>query len=233
MKTIIFDLDGTLLPMNTDHFMKLYAKSVTEAFYDFDEAKDIFPQIMTSIGVTVKSPGGKANYDKFFDHFEKHMPREKMAYIPRFNDFYDNGFLKVKEATHVSPAMVEAVKVLKKKGYKLVIATNPIFPMRANEHRIAWAGLDINDFDHVTSFERNTSCKPFLAFYEEVLQSVGVQASDVLMVGNDVQEDLVIKKLGAKTFLIDDHILNRTPEKPVDSDYIGSYEDFLTFVKAL
>ncbi|MBI9012668.1 MAG: HAD family hydrolase [Clostridiales bacterium] len=233
MKAILFDLDGTLLPMDIEKFIYLYGKSVSEAFYDFTEVDRIFPQVMHSVKDTVMNTEKKKNFDKFFDHFEMHMPRAKEEYIKRFNEFYIEGFEKVKSATSSSAEIVEAVDILKSKGFKLIIATNPVFPMAANISRIRWAGLTIESFDYITSFEENHYCKPHLKFYKEVLEQNGLEAEDVLMVGNDVQEDLCIKSLGAKTYLLEDHIINRKPDEPIDTDFRGTYHDFLQFVKSL
>lgn len=233
MKAVLFDLDGTLLPMDTDKFTKLYGKSLMESFHDFDDVEKIFPQVMKSIYKTVMNKEHKTNYNIFFDDFEKNMTGDRDVYINRFDEFYINGFEKVKPATSVSEDIVTAVDILKEKGYKLIIATNPIFPMAANKKRIEWAGLDITKFDHVTSFEKNHYCKPHIEFYEEVLLENNLEGKDVLMVGNDVQEDLAIKALGAKTYLIDDHIVNRLPDQTIKSDFRGSYSDFLSFVKGL
>lgn len=233
MKAVIFDLDGTLLPMDTNHFMNLYAKSITQAFDSFEESEMIFPQIMTSIGVTVKDKNNKCNYDVFFDHFESHMPQSRDVYIPVFDKFYQSAFDQVRASTYVSNDIVKAVSILKEKGYRLIIATNPIFPMAANRRRIQWAGLEFNDFDHVTSFESNHFCKPHLEFYQEVLDHNDLRAEEVLMVGNDVQEDLCIKALGASTYLINDHKIDRHPETAIQTDHQGSYNDFLHFVEGL
>lgn len=233
MKAVLFDLDGTLLPMDSELFMKIYAKEVTKAFHGFEEAEMIFPQIMKSIGEVVKDREETTNFEKFFMNFEKVMPKSREEYLKVFDVFYETGFLNVKEATYTSEHIIEAVHILKDKGYQLIIATNPIFPMAANRHRIDWAGLNIDDFDHVTSFEKNKHCKPSVDFYREVLDEVGLEGHEVLMVGNDVQEDLAIQSLGAKTFLIENHMINRKPNEPVPSDHQGTYEDFLEYVKAL
>lgn len=233
MNTILFDLDGTLLPMETDKFTTLYAQALTKAFSDFEDRDKVFKQVMHSVQATVLNTEYKTNYDKFFDHFDRHMDNHLDTYIKRFDSFYEDGFHQVQAATQVSNEIVEAVKILKEKNYKLIIATNPIFPMKANEQRIKWAGLDINMFDHVTSFEKNHYCKPHLEFYKEVLSDNNIDAKDVLMVGNDVQEDLTIKALGAKTYIINDHLINRKSDQLIQSDYIGTYKDFLEFVKGL
>jgi len=103
-----------------------------------------------------------------------------------------------------------------------------LFPRKAILHRINWAGLKPEDFIYISSYEKNHYCKPQIKFYEEILKDIGKSAEKCLMVGNDVQEDLIAGKLGMKTFLITDHMLHRTKEV-VKTDYEGSYKEFYDF----
>ena len=41
-----------------------------------------------------------------------------------------------------------------------------------------------------------------------------LEPENCLMIGNDVQEDLVAGQLGMKTFLVTDYLINRTGEEP-------------------
>jgi FMN phosphatase YigB (HAD superfamily) len=125
-----------------------------------------------------------------------------------------------------------SIKMLKEKGYKLVIATNPLLPLQANLKRISWAGLNYKDFSHITCFEKSTFCKPRIEFYQEVLKTINKKPSECLMVGNDVLEDLVIQKLGVETYLITDCIINKH-NQPFESNYTGNYNEFFSFVQTL
>lgn len=232
LKTIIFDLDGTLLPMDTNQFMTLYSQSVTESFKDFEDAQDLFKKIMTSVHHTVSKPNDISNEKKFFTYFETLVKEPVDAYYDHFLKFYEGPFQAVQASTYQSNEIIESIKILKDKNYNLVIATNPIFPMVANRKRIEWAGLNIEDFSYVTSFEENTACKPHLSFYEQVLNKIDHESDEILMVGNDAQEDLPIKALGAKTFLVTNHLIDRKDHLSL-SDYHGTYSDFLEFVKSL
>lgn len=49
------------------------------------------------------------------------------------------------------------------------------------------------------------------------------------MVGNDVEEDLIAFKLGMKTFLIEDYMINRN-SKDIIVTQRGSYQDLYEFV---
>src|SRR5690606_41584044 len=79
--------------------------------------------------------------------------------LPIFDRFYDEGFLKLKEAAVDVPAMRESVKILKEKGYNLVIATNPVFPLKSILHRIRWAGFEPEQFSYISCYrsEEHTS----------------------------------------------------------------------------
>ncbi len=128
--------------------------------------------------------------------------------------------------------MRKSIDVLKLKGYQLVLATNPIFPIKAILHRINWAGFAPEEFSYISCFEKNHYCKPQIKFYEEVLSEIGKKPEECLMVGNDVQEDMVVHSLGVKTYLVEDHLIHRTDE-PIVVDYRGSYEAFYEFVEKL
>ena len=68
--------------------------------------------------------------------------------------------------------------LLKEKRYKVVLATNPLFPMVANHHRIRWAGFEPSEFEYISSFESNYSCKPHLEYYNEVLENINKEAEN-------------------------------------------------------
>ena len=232
MDTIIFDLDGTLLPMDVNHFMTSYQEALEAYFEPLNPQSNLFLQVMASVKHVIETKNHQTNENKFFDHFFNDFTGSKDLYIDHFNQFYETDFSLAQKSTKVSKEMIEAIKILKEKNYKLIIATNPIFPMVANIKRIGWAGLDPEDFDYISSFEKNKFCKPHLDFYKEVLNANHLNPDNVLMVGNDAQEDLSVQALGIKTYLITNHLINRQETLPY-TDYKGSYDDFLNFVKNL
>ena len=63
-----------------------------------------------------------------------------------------------------------------------------------------------------------------------LFRSLGVE--NCLMVGNDVEEDMVVAKMGMDHYLITDHVM----QEDVIPDFVkrsGDYADFLNFVKDL
>ena len=45
------------------------------------------------------------------------------------------------------PDAAQTVRKLKELGYRVALATTPMFPSIATESRIRWAGLELEDFE--------------------------------------------------------------------------------------
>ena len=232
MNTVIFDLDGTLLPMDPKKFLDIYLYELGKKLSDLMPPEKTINYIWESTGKMVKNDGSKTNGEIFFRHFKTLVGEKYDDCLIRFDDFYKNEYIKAKAATSQSEMMIKAVHLLKEKGYKLVVATNPLFPKYATHQRLEWAGFSTEEFDYISNFEENCSSKPNPAFYSEILDKIGRQSDECLMVGNDVHEDLIASEVGIETFLITDYVLNRE-NRPIKADHIGNYEDFYTFVRSL
>jgi FMN phosphatase YigB (HAD superfamily) len=232
MNTILFDLDGTLLPMDTDEFTKIYFTEMAIYLSDLIDGKTLAKNIWASTEAMVKSLDFKTNEEVFLEDFATRIDTDINIYKERFYSFYDSGFLNAKKAVYENEHIKTSVALLKKKGYQLVIATNPLFPLKAILHRISWAGLNADDFVYISSYEKNHYCKPQIKFYEEILKDIGKNPSDCMMVGNDVEEDMVAGNLGIETYLITDNLLQRSADE-AKADHKGSYEDFYKFAEKL
>lgn len=230
--TFLFDLDGTLLPMDFHKFMELYFYNLGVHFYGRIEPRYLAKCIMDSTEVIATKNTGETNEDKFMNHFATLIDGDITEYRNHFDLFYDTLFENVKASTYQSKEIIDSVKILIEKGYKVVIATNPLFPMKANLHRLEWAGFDKNDFEYISSFEKNKFCKPHLSFYKEVLESIKKNPEECYMIGNDVSDDLPAGKLGLETYLITDCLVN-DKNLPIETNHVGSYKDFYDFVVKL
>ncbi len=230
--TFLFDLDGTVLPMDLEEFMKLYFYNIGLHFKDDFDPTLLAKYIMESTHHMVKIKDGTSNYDKFMTHFGELINDDMDYYITKFYDFYNMGFRNVKASTYQSKWMRKSIDLLKEKGYDVVLATNPLFPLHANHHRINWAGFEPEEFSYISSFEDNHYTKPHLEYYEEVLNNINRKPEECYMVGNDVVEDLVVGKLGVKTYLITDCMLNPNNVENT-ANHTGNYQDFYEFVKTL
>jgi FMN phosphatase YigB (HAD superfamily) len=231
IKNILFDLDGTLLPMDVNKFMKLYFKGLMEVF------PEVHPQVlhmtvMDGTKAMVEDNSNRTNLDVFASSFTSKIKMDEEEVMNRFFHYYETNFKKVKEATWVSQDMIEAIQILKNKGYRLFIATNPMFPLVANKERITWANLKFDDFEYVSSLEKNHYCKPNLKFYEEFLSENNLDPKECMMVGNDTYEDMIITMMNVKTYLITDCQIDDNDIR-FKSNHTGSAQDFLKFTKLL
>ena len=233
MKTILMDLDGTLLPMNQAEFIKHYfgllGKRLAPKGLD---PKKLVECIWIGTKAMIENNGEKTNDVVFWECFEKIMDIKQEDWAEEFDEFYTSEFNEVAASTHPTPLANEVVKLLKQKGYQVVLATNPIFPAIGTQNRIKWAGMDINDFDLVTTYENSHSCKPNPAYFKEILDKLNLDPKKCLMVGNDLFEDMAIKKLGVPVYIVNDYIENED-KKISEPDYTGTMQEFLEFVKAL
>lgn len=232
MNTVLFDLDGTLLPMEMEVFVKGYVGGIIETMTaNGRDGKLIADAVFEGVGAMIHNDGTKVNEDVFWNTFEIKTGIAKKDIIDEFVDFYVNKFDEVDTGV-TSPNMLEAVATLKEKGYKLYLTTNPLFPRIATEKRIKWAGLNINDFELVTTYEDTHYCKPNIKYYLEVINKHNLDVNQCLMVGNDVKEDGIIETIGVPVYLVDDCLLNKDNIE-ITSKYKGSSKDFLEFVKQL
>ncbi|MBE6639042.1 MAG: HAD family hydrolase [Ruminococcaceae bacterium] len=231
MKTILFDLDGTLLPMHQETFLKTYmGKLVAEMGPYGYEPKKLMQTIMLGIEAMVKNDGSQTNETAFWDTFTSVYGKESKNDLPKFEAFYQNTFPTVKSVCGFDPMANEVIKDAKARGYRVVLATNPMFPDMATDERIRWAGLDRSDFELVTTYENCTTSKPNPAYYLDVAKRVGADPKDCLMVGNDVGEDMIpAESVGMQVFLLTKYMINKD-SIDVSRYPRGNFVDLLSFI---
>ena len=233
IKAVLFDLDGTLLPMDQDTFIKVYlgglAKKMAPHGYDPEKmVKGVYMGMKAMTG----NDGSRTNEEAFWDAFTGVLGEEVRKDIPIFDDFYKNEFQDVKNICGFLPEAAQTVCKLKEMGYRVVLATTPMFPSIATESRIRWAGMEPEDFEIFTTYEDYHFCKPNLNYYKEILEQLGVQPEECLMVGNDVGEDMIPEELGMKVFLMPADLINKVG-KDISQYPQGSFAELMEYVETL
>ena len=230
ISTVLFDLYGTLLPMEQDTFIKAYFGGLARKLIPHGYEKDtLFGAIWAGTQAMVKNTGEKKNEDIFWDTFSGILGEQTREDIALFDEFYANDFRHVQSSCGYTPKAAEVIRLLKEKGYRVALATNPLFPATATEQRITWAGLSPNDFELYTTYENSNYCKPNPDYYRDVMKKLGVSPEECLMVGNDVGEDMIAETLGAKVFLLTDHIINKE-NKDISVYPNGSFDALLHYI---
>ena len=233
IKVVLFDLDGTLLPMDQDTFVKDYfgriAAKLAPQGYD---PKKLVDTIWRGTGAMVLNDGSCTNEEAFWKFAVTVFGQQIMQDKHFFDSFYETEFDKIKAVCGYHPAAAEIVYGLKERGYRVVLATNPIFPARATQWRIQWAGLRPEDFEIYTTYENSRYCKPNLDYYRDILAQLNVEPEECLMVGNDVDEDMIAQKLGMQVFLLTDCLINRS-NTDISQYSNGSFEELKKYISAL
>ena len=229
--TVLFDLDGTLLPMDQELFLKAYlgglCKKLAPLGYD---PKAVTDGIWKGTGAMVGNDGAQTNEAVFWQVFCSLLGEDTRKDEPVFEDFYRNEFQKVAEVCGKNPAAKELIEGLKAKGLRLVLATNPLFPAIATHSRVRWAGLEPEDFAYITTYENSSRCKPNPDYYREILDKLGLQTEECVMVGNDAQEDGAAAALGLPVFLLTDCLIDRAGE--VEKFPHGGVKQLLEWLEA-
>ena len=232
---ILFDLDGTLLPMVQDEFVKFYMPLLAKAYLSKGvpvEPKKFIGAVWAGYEAMVKNDGSRTNREAFWSYIDPELPigaeeSEKIA-----EEFYGGEFNQAVCTTRPTPLADQIVKTVKGKGLGTYLATNPVFPRCATMNRIRWAGLEAEDFSLITTYETCSFCKPNPEYYKKILDTFSLDPAECLMVGNDVGEDLSIRTLGVKTFLVTDTMENKS-NLPIETEYQGSLKELLEFVEIL
>ena len=85
MNTILFDLDGTLLPMDINVFMKIYFEEMGTFFSDLISPKELAEHILASTEIMIKNLENKTNEDVFMEDFGGRITGDLEIFKKRFD----------------------------------------------------------------------------------------------------------------------------------------------------
>lgn len=176
--------------------------------------------------------GSMTNEKVFWKEFFSSLGGYKEEVFQSFITFYSTEFPSLIATTFPSPLAKKIVKEVKDKGYRLVLATTPVFPRAGTLERMKWADLDSDDFEIITTYENYSYTKPKLGYYYQIFSEMGVQSSEVLMIGNNIEEDGVIVETGARCIFVADHLISNNDVDISDFE-MYSLSGLYEFVKNL
>ncbi|MBO5938310.1 MAG: HAD family hydrolase [Clostridia bacterium] len=215
-QAVLFDLDGTLLPMDFDEFTRGYFSLLATAVAPLGyEKSKMIGSMWQGVAAMTKNCGPRKNDEVFWEVFSELEGKQAYDHIPLFDTFYENEFHQAKALTQPTPNAKVAVDAARACAERVVLATNPLFPAVAVRSRLAWAGLSENDFDLVTHYSNSTSSKPNPRYFEEIAEKLDLMPSRCLMVGNNADEDILpAQAAGFDTFLLTDCLMSKSEILP-------------------
>lgn len=233
-EAILFDMDGTLLPMDTEAFTKGYFKLLFAKLAKYGLDPQTFGRNMwDGVAAMVRNDGSRTNEAAFWDCFQKATGLQALdELMADCEAFYGNEFRAAKAFTGENSLATEAVRIAREKAPHVVLATNPLFPMVGQITRMGFVGLTPSDFELVTSYESDSFCKPNPAYFTSVCERIGVAPENCLMIGNDEHEDMhAAAKAGLHGYLVTDCLIPNA-EHPWQGDR-GTFANLVAMLKAL
>jgi FMN phosphatase YigB (HAD superfamily) len=231
IRAVLFDLDGTLLHVDTRAFIEAYVQLLAKWFASSVEPGRFVRQLTeaTQAMMDNRDPS-RTNHQIFAQAFYRPLGLTEASAAAHLADFYAREYPTLQALTRFDPMARRAVVAALAHSLQAVLATNPIFPETAIRQRMAWAGVADLPFARVTHYENSHFCKPHLEYFLEVCTAIAQRPSECLMVGNDTDEDVVVRSVGMRSYLVTDHLINPR-RQPLRADYVGSLADAAAFLE--
>jgi FMN phosphatase YigB (HAD superfamily) len=216
--TLLLDLDDTLLSNQIDTFVPHYLQAFSQEVAGFINPELFLKALWAGTQAMADNRRPDRTLQATFEAaFFPLLGVERAAFQPLADRFYEQVFPTLRRLTQPKPGATDLVNAAFQRGYRIVIATNPLFPRTAIEQRLSWANLSVDQyaFDFIPSYETFHFAKPFPAYFYELLGHIGFPDGPMLMVGDDLQRDITAAALaGLPTFWVANPNLPRPFENP-------------------
>ena len=204
LEAILFDLDNTLILFNENEFFKVYSYKLSQYFNDLMSFEEFTDRLVSATQVMVENDGKRYNLDVFMEAFSNGTSGDTDDQLQRFQRFYETQFDQFRSLTTPVDGARDIVMSLHRKDLKIVIASNPMFPLNVQQMRIEWANIGDIPFSLITGVDNSSYCKPKPEYYLEICEKIDTQPEKCLMVGNDAFNDMIASKVGMRTYLTTD-----------------------------
>jgi len=158
LAAILYDLDGTLLDIDLDLFFRDYFRALGPVIVQASEGRVDADSGLRAITAATEamcaSTDLRTNQAVFESAFQEMTGVDLGAAYPaqRIARFYAEEFPALGASHGPRLGGVEAVHAARDAGFKVALATNPLFPRAAILERMRWANLSPDWFDVITSY---------------------------------------------------------------------------------
>lgn len=226
LQAILLDLDNTLLENDMRAFMRPYMARLNRYLADLIPPEELAHRLNLGVEEMFRNDGsGPTNEEAFMKVFFQGLQAPREEVLARFRAFYEEEFDHLRPYVRAKPAARPLVEQAFRQGCRVVVATQPMFPLIANRKRLEWAGVGDFPYDLITSYEMMHACKPHLAYYREIAERLEVPPEACLMAGDSVEWDLVAAEIGMRTFWVTDSLPAPLPPPPPGVAGHGGLED--------
>jgi|GEM_PF-51805 len=231
--TLLLDLDDTLLSNEMGTFMPAYLHALGKHLAPYVPPERLIPVLLATTQLMIQNDQPDCSLKDVFDaSFFPAIGIQPEHLQEIINTFYEEVFPSLRPLTQFRAEAVKLVEEAFARGYKIAIATNPLFPKTAVNQRLEWAGLppSVFPFRLIASYETFHFAKPNPAFYMETLARLGWPEGPVIMVGDDLQNDIEpARRVGLAAFWISRNG-NSPTTVPYGPSVAGDLADFFPWV---
>jgi len=226
LKTILLDLDDTLLDNKMESFLPAYFQRLGQFMSDTLPPDSFIRELVVGSQKMIENTDPRLTLEKAFaDYFYPALNLNMDEAEAQIYTFYKQIFPSLQAVTGARPSARPVVESLLNQGLEVVVATNPLFPRVAIEERLRWADLAPEEipFTLITSYDIFHFTKPQPAYYAEILGQLGRKPHEAVMVGNDPGLDLApARALSMRVYHLSDD--------PCDEYPGGSLNDLLGWI---
>ncbi len=222
--TILLGLDDTLLNTNLEAFVPAYFQALAKDLALHIPPDLVFRALIAGTRLMNESDDFSRTLEEVFaSGFYPQLNISRGELDVAIENFYDNVFPTLAGLTSQKPTAKPFVDWAFSRGYRIAIAADPLLPRKATYHRLRWAGFEPHQFELISSYEHFHFSKRHPAYYAEVLGRLGWPDGPILMVGNDMDRDIIpAQKLGLATYHIDEEAAaGSVPETRPQGDLPG------------
>jgi len=234
-EAILFDLDGTLIYFEPQQFIKTYLGAAARFFIDLiPNSERFYQELLKSTDVMEYSDNGSTTaLEDFLQDFcpKFNVDCDKIA--SRFLTFYQSKFDVIQPLISQIDGAKNLLEGLRRNypEMKLILATNPVFPFIAVQKRMIWGNISEDYFDLITHAENSYFCKPNEKYWTDIANNMDIDPNKSLMIGNDAFRDMLAKKFGYQTYLLETAAENEeTITEETEPDFRGSMQDLSNFL---
>jgi FMN phosphatase YigB (HAD superfamily) len=232
VQAVLFDLDGTLVDVDMQVFIPLYLRRLAGCMEPYAEPPRVERTLRTAMMAMLAGTDGQCSLEELLrSMLTDDLPLAWPDYQAGLARFCRDDLPQLQSLVKPHPLARNLVEACLARGWRVALATNPVFPREVIDARLAWGGLADLPFQPVTSYETSRQCKPHPGFFHDLLAKLALPPQACLMVGNDTLHDLAAGRVGMPTCLLTTWRIDRAPDLP--ADWEGSHQALLEQLRTL
>jgi FMN phosphatase YigB (HAD superfamily) len=231
-RAVLFDLDGTLIDVNMKRFVPDYLRLLIKNMGGQVNSKHATQVLHQAVAAMFANLDASSTLEMILlEVLQNELGMSPQVFQASLERFFNHDLASLRFMVSVHPLARQLIETSHASGWQLVLATNPIFPRKVIDARLAWAGLGDCVFHHVTDYETSHFCKPSPLYFAEILERLQLRADECLMIGNDSLHDMAAGQVGMQTCLLTPWRVRRSGLQ-YEADWQGDHDELLDMIQS-